>query len=122
MPFRRLKIRRVSSLVLDMILSVNSMKAGVRNNTDVIRIDFQEFPPPPRRQSMQFNMENSLRPDSGSTPGDYSLQRVEYPEIWRGISAIYEARQGVVAESTFEVQPGADPENIRLRYNTRIPG
>jgi hypothetical protein len=71
---------------------------------------------------MQFNMENSLRPDSGSTPGDYSLQRVEYPEIWRGISAIYEARQGVVAESTFEVQPGADPENIRLRYNTRIIG
>lgn len=67
-------------------------------------------------------LENSLRPDSGSTPGDYSWQRVEYPEIWRGISAIYEARQGVIAESTFEVQPGADPENIRLRYNTRVTG
>ena len=67
-------------------------------------------------------VENSLRPGSRSTPGDYSVQRVEYPEIWKGISAIYEARQGVIAESTFVVQPGADPENIRLRYNTRING
>ena len=67
-------------------------------------------------------VENSLRPDTGSTPGDYPWQRVEYPEIWRGISAIYEARQGIIAESTFKVQPGADPENIRLRYNTRITG
>ncbi len=47
---------------------------------------------------------------------------MEYPELWRGISAVYEARRGVVAESTFVVQPGADPETIRLRYNTRITG
>ena len=67
-------------------------------------------------------VENSLRPKSGSTSGDHSGQRVEYPEIWRGISAIYEARRGVVAESTFKVRPGADPENIRLRYNTRLIG
>jgi len=66
--------------------------------------------------------ENSLRPDAGSTLGDNPIQRVDYPELWRGISAIYEARSGVIAESTFVVQPGADPENIRLRYNTRITG
>ncbi len=66
--------------------------------------------------------EYSLRPDAGSTWGDNPIQRVDYPELWKGISAVYEARQGVIAESTFVVQPGADPENIRLRYNTRITG
>ena len=66
--------------------------------------------------------ENRLRPGEGSPPGDYPNQRIEYPELWKGIAAVYEARPGVIAESTFVVQPGADPENIRIRYNTRITG
>ena len=45
MPFSRLEIRRVSSLVLDMILSVNwILKAGVRNKIEVMRIDFPGVP------------------------------------------------------------------------------
>ena len=67
-------------------------------------------------------MKKSFRPDEGSTSEDHPIQRVEYPELWKGISAVYEARPGIIVESTFVVQPGADPENIRLRYNTRITG
>ncbi|MDD3815181.1 MAG: SBBP repeat-containing protein [Desulfocapsaceae bacterium] len=46
-----------------------------------------------------------------------SLQRVEYPELWNGISLRYDAVPDGIAESSYFVQPGADVANIRFHYN-----
>jgi hypothetical protein len=46
--------------------------------------------------------------------------RVEYPKLWKGITAIYEAQKGAIAESTFVVQPLADVGQIKIRYNTDV--
>lgn len=49
-----------------------------------------------------------------------SLNRVTYPDLWPGICLTYDAPAGTVLRSTYIVQPGADPTNIRLRYNTPL--
>ena len=45
------------------------------------------------------------------------LGRVEYPNLWNGITARFESDNDGVAESTYLVAPGADVSRIQLRYN-----
>jgi len=49
-----------------------------------------------------------------------SLGRVVYEGLWEGISLTYEAREGVIAESTYRVGPSADVSKIRLGYNVPV--
>jgi hypothetical protein len=49
-----------------------------------------------------------------------SLGRVVYEELWEGISLTYEAREGGIAESTYQIGPWADVSKIRLRYNVPV--
>lgn len=48
------------------------------------------------------------------------LGRVTYPGVWRGVDVIYTASQAGIAESSYIVQPGAHPADIRLKYNTPV--
>jgi len=56
-----------------------------------------------------------LTPDNEDTLAD--LQRVEYQNLWNGITLRYDAVQTGIAESTYFIQPGADVADIRLKYN-----
>jgi len=48
------------------------------------------------------------------------LSRVTYADLWPGISLTYDAPQGTILRSTYTLQPGADPADIRLRYNAPL--
>ena len=52
---------------------------------------------------------------AGSTP---ALGRVIYQGAWRGVDVIYTSAQSGLSESSYIVQPGARPADIRLKYNT----
>ncbi|MBC8506778.1 MAG: SBBP repeat-containing protein [Anaerolineales bacterium] len=45
------------------------------------------------------------------------LGMVRYTNLWDGISLIYDSTPGSVLRSTYLIEPGADPNQIRLRYN-----
>ena len=45
---------------------------------------------------------------------------VTYRELWRGIDVEYRAAAGSIAKSTYTVAPGANPMQIRLRYNVPV--
>jgi len=48
------------------------------------------------------------------------LGRVDYPELWTGISLSYEAVSGGIVQSSYLLEPGADVSQIRLRYNALV--
>lgn len=48
------------------------------------------------------------------------LDRVSYPGLWPGISLFYDRAAGGIVRSTYLLEPGAEPENIRLRYNEPV--
>jgi hypothetical protein len=47
-----------------------------------------------------------------------NLQRVEYPNLWDGITLRYDAANEGISESTYFIEPGAEVAEIQLRYNT----
>jgi len=49
-----------------------------------------------------------------------SLGMVSYKELWPGVDLVYEAAAGGIVESTWHIAAGADPEQIRLRYNAPL--
>jgi hypothetical protein len=48
------------------------------------------------------------------------LGRVEYKDLWPGITLRYDAVNDGLAESTFIVQPRADVSKIKLKYNAPV--
>jgi hypothetical protein len=54
---------------------------------------------------------------SGSTA---VLKQVIYENAWRGVNVIYSSTKAGIVESTYVVQPGASPADIRLKYNTPV--
>ena len=56
----------------------------------------------------------------GQGQGDQSFHGVTYRDLWEGITLRYERVSGGLAESVYLVQPGADVERIRIRYNTDL--
>ena len=48
------------------------------------------------------------------------LGKVSYKDAWDNIDIIYTAADGGIAESTYVLHPGANPADIRLRYNTPV--
>ena len=57
---------------------------------------------------------------SVKTGSAQALGHVTYPNVWPGVDVIYTPVQGGLAESTYVVQPGAKPQDIRLTYNTPV--
>jgi hypothetical protein len=48
------------------------------------------------------------------------LSRVQYSNLWPGISLMYDAPPGGTLRSTYQVGAGADVSSIRLRYNSPL--
>ncbi len=59
-------------------------------------------------------------PQGAGQSGGETLGRVTYTNLWPGIALTYEAVDGAIAKSTYHVAPGADPAQIRLRYNAPV--
>jgi hypothetical protein len=58
-------------------------------------------------------------PKSGNS-GASALGKVVYPGLWEGIRLVYAPDKDGIAESTYEVGPGADVSRIRLCYNVPV--
>lgn len=71
-----------------------------------------------------FEGANRVKPtsDTPTTRGGpaTSLSRVTYTDLWNGISLTYEGADGGVAKSIYHLAPGANPAQIRLRYNVPV--
>jgi len=59
---------------------------------------------------------NAERLSGQATP----LGVVSYPDLWRGIDIEYRADEAGNLKSTYTVAPGADPAQLRLRYNVPV--
>jgi hypothetical protein len=57
---------------------------------------------------------------SAADGGVRSLTRVRYPELWPGITLVYDRPPGGIVRSTYQVAPGADPDQIALNYNIPV--
>jgi hypothetical protein len=73
---------------------------------------------------MQFVDANGVPPKSleGQKRDDETSQlaAVTYIDLWPGINLRYESVDHGITMSTWEILPGADPEQIRLRYNSPV--
>ena len=61
--------------------------------------------------------------DTRASGQGQALERVSYPEVWNGVTVVYEKRDGAVLKSSYRIQAGAtgNPvEQIRLLYNRPI--
>ncbi len=65
---------------------------------------------------VQPQAEAPTSPGGGPAP----LNRVQYPDLWPGISLTYDAASGSILRSTYELEAGADASGIRLRYNAPV--
>jgi hypothetical protein len=65
---------------------------------------------------------NSVQPQAGPATTDTAAQlsRVQYPNLWPGISLAYDAPPGGILRSTYQLAAGADASAIRLRYNAPL--
>jgi hypothetical protein len=95
-------------------------KAYLVNTTSFLSVEFlgaHTIVP----QAVDANGANRYQNDIALTPDREdalaNLQRVEYQDLWDGITLRYDAVQTGIAESTYFIQPGANVADIRLRYN-----
>ena len=58
--------------------------------------------------------------ETGNKSKAPSLSKVVYEDLWEGISLMYEAKEGGIAESAYHIASGADVSRIRLRYNVPV--
>lgn len=70
---------------------------------------------------VQFIGANTVAPQSaptaaGSGGAALELSQVTYANLWDGITLDYD-RGGGILRSTYRIEPHANPEAIRLRYN-----
>jgi hypothetical protein len=49
-----------------------------------------------------------------------ALQRVTYPNLWPGITVVYDTAANGFAKTTYQLAPGVDPAHIQLRYNLPV--
>src|SRR5207302_1665646 len=78
---------------------------------------------------VEFVNPRTTNPVSDATPGDgmpgnvervAPLSRVTYPNLWDGVTLIYDAPSGAVVRSTYRLEAHANAGNIRLRYNAPV--
>src|SRR5712692_4103019 len=78
---------------------------------------------------VEFVNPRATNPVSDAAPGDGKpvnvqrvapLSRVTYPNLWDGVTLIYDAPSGAVVRSTYRLDAHANAGNIRLRYNAPV--
>ncbi len=102
----------------DHIMGFQPGKVYLVNTTGFLSVDFihsHAVAPIVTMDGFEYPQNTALTQGGADTLA--SLQRVEYPEIWDGISLRYDAISDGIAESSYFVQPGADVADIRFRYN-----
>ncbi|MGO9953820.1 MAG: SBBP repeat-containing protein [Dissulfurispiraceae bacterium] len=57
---------------------------------------------------------------TGDDKGPKNLGRMEYRNLWPGITLRYDKADRGIVESTYLVEAGADVKNIRLKYNVPV--
>ena len=67
---------------------------------------------------------NNIQPLADASAHDKSqaasLERVAYTDLWDGVSLTYTASPGNIYRTTYTLAPGANANNIRLRYNAPL--
>jgi hypothetical protein len=48
------------------------------------------------------------------------MSKVTYPNLWNGVTLSYDAPRGAIVRSTYRLDPYANADNIRLRYNAPV--
>jgi hypothetical protein len=73
---------------------------------------------------VDFAEANSVQPQANShssVEGKAApLGQVTYADLWPGIALTYTAEAGSIYTTTYTLSPGADPVDIRLRYNAPL--
>jgi hypothetical protein len=73
---------------------------------------------------VDFVDSNRVRPRSDSPAGEpgqaAALARVAYADLWDGIDLEYTSTADGIYTTTYTLSPGADPADIRLRYNAPL--
>jgi hypothetical protein len=76
---------------------------------------------------VEFTGANLVGPQvdpSASTDGNPdtipALGQVTYPDLWDGVSLAYNSKSSSIYTTTYTLAPGADPAQIRLRYNAPV--
>ena len=73
---------------------------------------------------VEFAGASGVAPVSDQMPsGDGQAQplgRITYADLWPGISLSYEHVTGGVVETSYLLEPGADVDQIQLRYNAPV--
>ncbi|MBW1812690.1 MAG: SBBP repeat-containing protein [Deltaproteobacteria bacterium] len=63
-------------------------------------------------------------PQTGQPPAKNSqaqpLGTVNYPELWEGVTLIYDSPPGGILRSTYQIKPWGNPYQITLRYNVPV--
>ena len=63
-------------------------------------------------------------PFSNQAPGvtgqTQPLNSVSYPDLWEGITLVYDSPPGGILRSTYQVTAGSDPNQIALHYNAPV--
>lgn len=106
----------------DHIMGFRSDKVYLVNTTGFLSVDFinshavEPLVTAVKTQDIDDTILNQGKGDDALA----SLQRVEYLEIWDGISLRYDGLTNGIAESTYFIQPGANVSDIRLHYNSNV--
>jgi hypothetical protein len=66
--------------------------------------------------AVQPQADSPVRSDGKAAP----LSQVTYANLWDGITLSYTANAGSIFTTTYTLAPGADPADIRLRYNAPL--
>jgi hypothetical protein len=82
---------------------------------------------------VKFVNARATNPVSDAAPGDAAqskapsntqraarLSQVTYPNLWDGVTLTYDAPSGAIVRSTYRIDPYANVDNIRLRYNAPL--
>ena len=66
--------------------------------------------------------ENKSSSASGELKIAAPLSKVTYPDLWEGVTLVYERQSGAVAKSTYHIAPNRSSsiKQIRLRYNVPV--
>src|SRR5439155_25194492 len=79
---------------------------------------------------VEFVNSHSISPMSAAAPSGPDnannakkatpLSEVTYPNLWDGITLTYDAPSGAIVRSTYRLNPHANANKIRLRYNAPV--
>lgn len=92
------------------VLGFKSDSVYVASGSHMLREDFVGT------SGAAFQADQTVTEDGRAQP----MGTVSYPELWEGITLIYDSPPGGILRSTYHIKPKADPGKITLRYNVPV--